>query len=282
MNYDFFHSLRNNKVKDLYWLLFKSSPLKKCPQEFEIALFPEEIIQEWERDSTDYFRILDSSPSSLFDFVDRKKNYRLGFYAESLLSYFFQTYPKIQLWIQNIQITNEKQTIGEIDFVIEWDEQILHIELAVKYYLLLPQENQYIAKNWIGPSRKDNLEKKLKKIQEHQLPLGKHEKLLATLPDAFKGKIQSYFLFRGQFFANDVVYCDYLNREPLKYYFNKAIKNNKEEIEEILIRPDWLSSIDRFSQIKENSLNNETFNRPQMVKFSHKKVGFVVPDDWND
>jgi hypothetical protein len=282
MNYDFFHSLQDNKVKDLYWILFKSSPLKKCPQEFEIALFPEEIIQAWENDSANYFRLLDSSPASLHRFVDRKKNYRLGFYAESLLSYFFQTFSKIQLWVQNFQITNDKQTVGEIDFVIEWKDRIFHIELAVKYYLLLPQENQYIAKNWVGPSRKDNLEKKLKKIQSHQLPLGKHEKLLSLLPKAFKSIMQSYFLFRGQFFANEKVDCDFLNREPFNYIFNRTITNSEEQIVKILNRPDWLSSIDRISQSDVENTNDDSFNKPQMVKFSSNKVGFIVPDDWND
>ena len=279
MNDDFFTSLTNRKVQDLYWLLFKTSPLKSCPDTFEIALFPEEIITAWEINSKDYFRALDKSPSSLEVFVDRKKNYRLGFYAEALLSYFFQSFPGIQLLIQNFQITVDKKTIGEIDYVIEWENRVLHIELAVKYYLLLPKSNPNIAENWVGPSKKDNLHKKLTKIEGHQIPLGKHKILKDALPGLQTSSIESFFLFRGQFFKNDLQSCDYLNREPLDYFFWEEFDDRESEFE-ILDRPDWLGSIDRIT------MSGKPFekggNRPLMVKLKTNKVCFIVPDDWND
>ncbi len=282
MNYDFFNSLQNTKVQDLYWLLFKTSPLKACPKEFSIPFFPKDIIDQWEEHASDYFRSLDNSPEELQHFVDRKKNYRLGFYAESLLSYFFQTFAEVELLIQNFQITEDKTTIGEIDFVIRWNNRILHIELAVKYYLLLPHSDPYTTRNWIGPSRKDNLQKKLTKIEGHQLPLGKHELLLNSIPGIKEELIESYFLFRGQFFWNEQVACDYLNHEPLHYFFNQQIKASQNNYS-ILYRPDWLGSIDRKEPYKKHETAEwDNSSKPKMVKLNSKKVCFIVPDDWNN
>lgn len=278
MNYKFFRSLKDNNVKDLYWLLFKPSPIKNCPEGFNIPLFPVEIIKEWEEQSQDYFESLKQHPSDLQHFVNRKKNYRLGFYAEALLSYFFQTFKDIQLLLQNYQISQDKQTIGEIDFVIGYKNRVFHLELAVKYYLLLPESGPNLAQNWIGPSRKDDLNKKLTKIESHQLPLGRHEKLIEVLPFSKNQKIESYFLLRGQFFSHDSVECSFLNQIPLPYYFKNEVR--QENISKLLQRPDWLGSIDRSDQ-KEN-LNAISFSRPQMLKFTNNTIGFVVPDNWND
>ncbi len=282
MNYDFFYSLRNPKVQDLYWLLFKNPPLKTCPKEFSIPFFPEDIIDQWEEHASDYFRALDNSPKELQHFVNRKKNYRLGFYAESLLSYFFQTFADIELLVQNFQITADKITIGEIDFVIRWNNRILHIELAVKYYLLLPHSDPYVASNWIGPSRKDDLHRKLTKIEGHQLPLGKHELLIDSIPGIQEDQIESYFLFRGQFFWNEQVACEYLNREPLHYFFTQQIKASQNNYT-ILCRPDWLGSIDRKEPDKKHEIIElDNSGKPKMVKLDSKKVCFIVPENWND
>lgn len=279
MNQEFFNSLRNRNVQDLYWLVFKTSPLKSCPQGFEITFFPQDIIDAWEADAKDYFLQLDDHPSNLIQFVDRKKNYRLGFYAESLLSYFFQTFPGIELLIQNFQITVDKKTIGEIDFVILWNNRVLHIELAVKYYLLLPQSDPNTASHWVGPSRKDDLQKKLTKIQEHQIPLGKHQYLRDSLPKLDNKSLESFFLFRGQFFWKEKRECDFLNRVPLQYFYNEELKEEHSKIK-VLKRPDWLGSIDR--EPSNDNADLRELDRPQMIKISQQDVAFVVPDHWND
>lgn len=280
MNYDFFHSLNDKNVKDLYWLLFKPSPINDCPEGFNIPLFPLEVIEEWEENTQPYFESLDQNKSGLTTFVNRKKNYRLGFYAESLLSYFFQTFKDVQLLLQNYQICQNKQTIGEIDFVIEYKNRVFHLELAVKYYLLLPKSDPNLAQNWIGPSRKDDLDKKLTKIENHQLPLGKNTKLMEVLPCIKNRKIESYFLFRGQFFSHDRVECSYIYQMPLPYYFESEVR--KENISQLLQRADWLGSIDSSDKVEKPRATELSFLRPQMVKLTNKKVGFVVPENWND
>tara|TARA_B100000508_G_C11465884_1_gene282575 strand:- start:59879 stop:60730 length:852 start_codon:yes stop_codon:yes gene_type:complete len=283
MNYDFFHSLENRTVKDLYWLLFKPKPLVSCPKPFDVPFFPEEIIKEWEPLSCKFFEQLDEHPQDIERFVQRKKNYRLGFYAEALLSYFFQSFNKTELILQNFQIRDEKQTLGEIDFIVKYNERVFHIELAVKYYLLLPNGDPAVPENWIGPSRKDNLHKKLRKVQDNQLGHGEHQSVRKEVPSEFRDKIESYFLFRGQFFKNDSNDTSDVARNSLNYYFLNKIDLDQDMI--ILQRPNWLSSIDSQKNQTESysKQNTATFERPQLVKIrNHKEIAFIVPENWND
>lgn len=276
MDTKFFLSLSSPVVRDLYWLIFEPSPIKEAPEGFSIPLFPRSVIKEWSENSCDYFRKLDQSSQEIESFVSRSKNKRLGFYCESLLSYFFQTFPGITLWLQNIQLHEEKRTVGEIDFVISWRGKSYHIELAVKYYLLLPDSNPKIARNWIGPSRKDDLHKKLTKVQQHQLPLGKHQSVQKRLPKSITDAMNSYFLFRGHFFAHNEVDCTFLNKKVSNYYFEHEVKKDSCQL---LIRPDWLGSLK--SSYEENMASNLQIDRPQLVKFKNGENSFVVPGDWN-
>ncbi|MGB6034682.1 MAG: DUF1853 family protein, partial [Cryomorphaceae bacterium] len=77
---------------------------------------------------------------------------------------------------ENIQIIEEKRTIGELDFVVkEIDkERLIHIELAYKFYLLDPSISAEPINNWIGPNRNDSLKEKLQKLKRKQFPLLSH------------------------------------------------------------------------------------------------------------
>src|SRR5690606_10935595 len=79
---------------------------------------------------------------------------------------------RYRLLAQNLQIVQEKITIGEIDSIIEHIKTgaKLHIELVYKFYLYDPSIEGEINK-WIGPNRKDNLPQKINKLKEKQLPL---------------------------------------------------------------------------------------------------------------
>ena len=86
-----FKRLNNRNVKDLYWLLFSRCPINNNhPDLSEIPFFPTEIVEEWKQNTVDYFLNLDKEAAVLTHFLKRPKNSRLGFYAEALLSFFFQ------------------------------------------------------------------------------------------------------------------------------------------------------------------------------------------------
>ncbi|HZH86136.1 MAG TPA: DUF1853 family protein [Brumimicrobium sp.] len=275
-----YHKLKNTSVRDLYWLLFSEGPLSESYNISPYTLFPQQILEEWKQNSKDYFLELDKNPNSLILFVNRKKNKRLGFYAEALLSYFFQTFNSIELLLQNFQIIDQKKTVGEVDFIILYKEQVIHLECAVKYYLLKDSTHPEQASNWVGPRMKDNLELKLEKLIQHQLPLGSidevHEKLNRSVD-------QSYLFLKGVFFTEEELPANEISKGKNNQFIRQSslIKLAISPIE-ILTRPNWLSATapSEFNERSEFMQLNKAIKNPELVLFEDHKARFVVPDNW--
>lgn len=97
----------------------------------------------------------------------------LGKQAEYCFESYLIASNRYKLLASNIQIQGEKQTLGEVDFMV-FDrevEKVLHIELAYKYYIFDPKLNSSGTSGWIGPNRKDSLNDKLNKLVNSQFPL---------------------------------------------------------------------------------------------------------------
>ena len=103
-------------------------------------------------------------------------NLRLGHLAEKVVSYLISISSNYAILHENIQILDGKQTIGELDYILEETatKQIIHMELAYKFYLYDPNLSANHAENWIGPNRNDSLVKKLHKLKTKQFPLLNH------------------------------------------------------------------------------------------------------------
>lgn len=103
-------------------------------------------------------------------------NVRLGHLAEKVVSELIRASNNYKILYENIQIIENKNTIGEIDFIIEEikTQNIIHLELAYKFYLLDPSLSPELINNWIGPNRNDSLKQKLDKLKTKQFPLLHH------------------------------------------------------------------------------------------------------------
>lgn len=97
---------------------------------------------------------------------------RLGKYAEELMQFYFQKSIKYTALEHNIQLIDEKLTVGEIDYLLQENknQNYIHLELAIKFFLKININEEH---HWIGPSTKDNLSKKRSKLLNHQLQLTK-------------------------------------------------------------------------------------------------------------
>ena len=104
-------------------------------------------------------------------------NLRLGHLAEKVFSKLVTASSNYKVLYENIQLIEDKKTIGEIDFILEEiaPKQVVHVELAYKFYLYDPSISSEPLKNWIGPNRNDSLNEKLEKLKRKQLPLLFHD-----------------------------------------------------------------------------------------------------------
>jgi len=103
-------------------------------------------------------------------------NIRLGHLVEKIVSELIKSSSNYKVLYENIQVIEGKQTIGEIDFIIEElkTKALIHMELAYKFYLYDPNISSEPINNWIGPNRNDSLKEKLEKLKRKQFPLLYH------------------------------------------------------------------------------------------------------------
>lgn len=100
-----------------------------------------------------------------------KQKIRLGKLVERFVSLELQQNPSIKILAENIQIQQEKTTLGELDCILLKDEKPIHLEIIYKFYLYDAAVGTSEIEHWIGPNRRDSLIQKLTKLREKQLPL---------------------------------------------------------------------------------------------------------------
>lgn len=103
-------------------------------------------------------------------------NVRLGHLVEKIVAELIKSSTNYNVRYENIQLIEGNKTIGEIDFIIEdkITKQLIHMELAYKFYLFDPCISSESINNWIGPNRNDSLKEKLEKLKTKQFPLLYH------------------------------------------------------------------------------------------------------------
>jgi uncharacterized protein len=118
-------------------------------------------------------------------------NIRLGHLAEKIVSELIKSSANYQVRYENVQVISAKKTIGEIDFIIEnlTTKQLIHVELAYKFYLFDPSISSEPINNWIGPNRNDSLIEKLEKLKGKQFPLLYHESAKSEFIDIAIDKV---------------------------------------------------------------------------------------------
>ena len=118
-------------------------------------------------------------------------NLRLGHLVEAVVSRLIKLSTNFTVLYENVQFLEHKKTIGEIDFLIAENNtnQLVHMELAYKFYLFDPDISSETLNNWIGPNRNDTLKKKLDKVKNKQFPLLFHESAKSKFCDIDTSKV---------------------------------------------------------------------------------------------
>lgn len=101
------------------------------------------------------------------------ENLRLGQMVERMVGMLIRKAQNFEVLFENVQLIEDKTTVGELDFIFREKDssQLIHMELAYKFYLYDPSISENQIENWIGPNRKDSLVEKLVKLRKKQFPL---------------------------------------------------------------------------------------------------------------
>lgn len=122
--------------------------------------------------------------STLLQFTQESesKKLRLGKWVENFVAFQLLQKDDIKVLEENLQIKDDKITIGEIDLLFLKEELPIHLEIIYKFYLYDSKRNHTNSlHNWVGPNQNDTLVYKLNKLKEKQLPLLHHPKTKNTL-----------------------------------------------------------------------------------------------------
>ena len=102
----------------------------------------------------------------------------LGKRMEDLFAAYITHFTSEKILLQNQQIISNKETLGEIDFLLKnvASGEISHVELVYKFYLYDPETGTSETEHLIGPNKRDSLVRKLQRLQKRQFPMLFHPK----------------------------------------------------------------------------------------------------------
>ena len=286
--------------KDLQWLV-NTQPIINCPADIDLFI-PSTHLEDL--DHWPAYTIAYPAPPA----------YRLGQQFEDCIAVLFQHSKQAKLLYRNLVITGEKRTLGELDCLYEnTKKSCIHLELAIKFYLYTgvahdgTKSTETKLDSFIGPGGKDRLDKKWKRLIEHQLPLSKTPAALQAVHSAgFPTPEQHQLLLTGILFypyanwQSFIPHNQLINPQHLRgwWLFQQqidALQNEEASCFIILPRWHWMGGIAHydtlsplsFAQMKQQVCED---NKPKMLAcvqwdstqqcWHEASRGFVVRDNW--
>ncbi len=159
--------LNTPAIRHLAWLC-RAPQLLHSPLTFEPGRYLSEDVDS-------KLSTWDCNPDSAPALLREAPQNRLGFYFERLYRVLLEDLLGWNILLQNRQIQSNGRTIGELDFVVHnrTDDRIEHHEIAIKYYLGVPEPHGKTL--WYGPNATDRLDLKTDRMlgqqsQRTQLP----------------------------------------------------------------------------------------------------------------
>ncbi len=87
----------------------------------------------------------------------------------------------VEVLASNRALCGGGRTLGELDVLYRAAERVVHREVAVKYYLAVGDGDDPSC--WIGPGKRDRLDRKLDRLVTHQLALSELARAQDAWPD---------------------------------------------------------------------------------------------------
>lgn len=195
-------SYRHACVRDLAWAL-RSPPLLRTPAgEEQVRWLDEDWCERAYQAYAPRLAELDHNPAALLAHLQEKTDKRLGSQFEALLEFWLAdpANGRYRLLAHGLPIRSGKQTLGELDFVVQElaSGEIEHWEVAIRFYLGTQPDHE--QSSWIGIDPSDRLDLKVGRLRQHQLPMSQTVAGLAALAELGIHKHRSACLLKGRLF----------------------------------------------------------------------------------
>jgi len=234
----------------------------------------------------------DKSPQHIQAYFSEKSGFKLGHYFEDLIAYWFIINPHYEILSKNLIISENKITLGEIDFIIRDlnQEKNIHLEVAVKFYLKVEHNNQSY---WFGPNLHDRLDLKLEKTLNKQITFSETDIAQKQLSGLNIVVDEHMVLLKGRLFCYSKNLTDdlcWLSESDFK-----ALKSDSNWI--ILNKTHWLSEVNNIdynflpSEVLSKQDLNELLNSGELalpvcvVRIDNNKETnrlFITSDFWHE
>ncbi|MFT4543664.1 MAG: hypothetical protein ACI9UR_001950 [Bacteroidia bacterium] len=244
---------------------------------------------------------LDAKSEAVHAHFNGLRHMPMGKYFEQLLLFILDKDPRFEVLLANHQIIEDKTTIGELDIILKdlQSNTVQHWEICLKYYLQSqPTTEQQMM---LGPGAKDNMDRKVRKLIDHQIKLSQHPSIKYLIGTE---NIESKLFMKGQLFYHlgqkEVIALDANPRSETGYWcFHSGLKTMLSKKHKYLIinKPNWIekqllesdSELDSLSEItnKINIYFNTQSKALLLVGLSEtpngweeQTRGFIVADGW--
>lgn len=203
---------------------------------------------------------------------------RLGKYIERFVSFELGQEESVEIISENIQIQDDKRTLGELDFIIYKESIPIHLEVVYKFYLYDEKNGNNEIGHFIGPNKKDSLLEKLSKLKEKQLPLLYSQQCSEYLKsiNLNNSEIEQQVYFKAQLyvpFSNLNIELKTLNQNCIcGFYANiKQMMQFSDSKFFIPSKKDWIT-------MPHQSVNWISFNKFKeiSIEFLHRKFSPLV------
>lgn len=280
------HRYKSPEVRDLFWCIFSPDLLD---DRFSSSILPTHLLEKWRKESATWFSTLDEDPTELLEWMMLLKTKRLGYRFEHFVHFFFRSFPGIELIANNVQHAENGITIGELDFIVRYENQIVHIEVSVKFYCQF--ESGESLSDWIGPSANDRLDLKWNRLIHHQLPLVAKMNDLPPIDFSFSSMKGMLYPAENDLFPT-FVNANLIPGTSIHWSDFQTKDNWKSKKYWLLERPFWLSDshvpsqrlpvcshLDVCEKYQENLQHIQTL-RIAWMEEGRYKTGFILGENW--
>lgn len=236
----------------------------------------------------------------LADRINQKQHLRLGIYYEYLWHFLLKHQPDCRLLAHNLPVrtlaSGVRQTLGEFDLIYESRGKYYHRELAVKFYLGIPSDDDSLScspfNHWVGPGLKDRLDRKMERMLNHQILLGDSEEGAKALLDIGVEAGQKEILVQGRLFYPVNGHCPppahahpdhlsglWMTLSEFRHRYgdinnHRFLMSGKKQWISHSPEGEWLDFDELYKQLRQLNSAQYVYCYPQHL--------FIVPDGWPD